>query len=109
VKTALDVSIAMRLYWVMDGSEIGGSQHHSGTRCRGAVHPNTRQTPGRDAPKPKLLCDDRLTTNRIRASSRQHPDKHRHSDSSLSLLGGKAAGAQTRPDQRLVTAHCRFY
>jgi hypothetical protein len=26
VKTALDVSIAMRLYWVMDGSRIGDQQ-----------------------------------------------------------------------------------
>ncbi len=65
--------------------------------------------PGRDSPNPKLLRDDRLATDRIRAPGRQHPVQHRHADGSLSLLGREAAGSQTRSDQRLVTTHCRFH
>ena len=68
----------------------------------------TRQIQGEMAPNPKLLCDDRLATDGIRASGRQHPVQHRHADGSLSLLGREAAGSQTRSDQRLVTTHCRF-
>jgi hypothetical protein len=32
---------------------------------------------GRDRPDPKLLCGDRLATDRIRVSSHQHPVLHR--------------------------------
>jgi hypothetical protein len=65
--------------------------------------------PGRDDPNPKLLCDDRVATDGIRASGRQHSVQDRHANRSLTLLGSEAAGAQPRPDQRLVAAHCRFY
>jgi hypothetical protein len=75
--------------------------------CRWALVHSTDQR--RDGPKSKLLCDDRLATDGIRASGRQHPVQHRHADGSLCLLGNEAAGAQPRPDQRLVAAHCRFY
>jgi hypothetical protein len=50
---------------------------------------------------PKLLQDDRLATDGIRAPGRQHPVQRRHADGSLSLLGREAAGSQTRSDQRL--------
>src|SRR6266567_1775093 len=46
VNTALDVSMAIRLYWVMYGSGFGWlTTPNSGTRCRGAVHPHK---PGHD-------------------------------------------------------------
>jgi len=61
------------------------------------------------APTPRLLCDDRLATDGIWASGRQHPIKHRHADGSLGLLGREAAGPQPGSDQRLVATHCRFY
>ncbi len=67
----------------------------------------TRQIQGEMAPSPKLLRDDRLATDGIRAPGRQHPVQHRHADGSLSLLGREAAGSQTRSDQRLVATHCR--
>ena len=67
------------------------------------------QTEGEITPNPKLLCDDRVATDGIRASGRQHPIQHRHADGSLGLLSGKAAGSQPWSDQRLVTTHCRFY
>jgi len=57
----------------------------------------TRQIQGEMAARPKLLRDDRLATDRIRAPGRQHPVQHRHADGSLSLLGREAAGSQTRP------------
>jgi len=69
----------------------------------------TRQIQGEMAPNPKLLRDDRLATDGIRAPGRQHPVQHRHADGSLSLLGREAAGSQTRSDQRLVTTHRRFH
>jgi len=69
----------------------------------------TRQIQGEMAPSPKLLRDDRLATDGIRASGGQHPVQHRHADGSLSPLGREAAGSQTRSDQRLVATHCRFY
>jgi len=69
----------------------------------------TRQIQGEMALHPKLLCDDRLATDGIRAPGRQHPVQHRHADGSLSLLGREAAGSQTRSDQRLVTTHRRFH
>jgi hypothetical protein len=61
------------------------------------------------APSPKLLSDDRLGTDGIRASGHQHSVQHRHADRSFGLLDRKAAGAQARSDQRLVPTHCRFY
>src|SRR3954462_2819883 len=67
------------------------------------------QTDGEMAPNPTLLSDDRLATDGIWASSRQHPVQHRHADGRLGLLSRKTAGAQTRSDQRFVAAHCRFY
>jgi hypothetical protein len=48
---------------------------------------------GQDGPEPNLLCDDRLATDGIRASGRQHPVQNRHANGSLSLLGRKAASA----------------
>ena len=54
-------------------------------------------------PQPRLLCDAPLNADRFRVSGRQHPVQHRHADGSLGLLGRKAAGAQTRSDQRLVS------
>jgi len=69
----------------------------------------TRQIQGEMAPNPKLLRDDRLATDGIRAPGGQHPVQHRHADGSLSLLGREAAGSQTRSDQRLVTTHRRFH
>jgi hypothetical protein len=74
---------------------------------RALVHVWTDQR--RDSPNPKLLCDARLATDGIRASHRQHPVQHHYADGSFSLLGSEAAGAQTRPDQGLAAAHCRFY
>jgi hypothetical protein len=67
------------------------------------------QTEASFTPSPKLLCDDRLTTDGIRASGHQHPIQHRYADGSLGLLSRKAAGSQPWSDQRLVTTHCRFY
>ncbi len=61
------------------------------------------------APNLRLLCDDRLATDGIWASGRQHPVQHRHADGGLGLLGCEAAGPQARSDQRLVATHCRFY
>jgi len=58
---------------------------------------------------PKLLRDDRLAMDAIRAPGRQHPVQHRHADGSLSLLSREATSSQTRSDQRLVAAHCRFH
>src|SRR5277367_4639579 len=76
-------------------------------RCKMAlVH---FRTEGEITPNPKLLCDDRLATDGIRASGRQHPVQHRHADGSLGLLSRKAAGSQPWTDQRFVTTHCRFY
>ncbi len=69
----------------------------------------TRQTKGEMVPKPNLLCDDRLATDGIRPSGLQHPVQRSHADGSLGLLAGKAAGSQTRSDQRFVATHCRFY
>jgi len=69
----------------------------------------TRQIQGEMAPNPRLLCDDRLATDGIWASGRQHPVQHRHADGSLGLLGGEAAGPQPGSDQRLVATHCRFH
>jgi len=69
----------------------------------------TRQIQGEMAPNPKLLHDDRLATDGIRAPGRQHPVQHRHADGSLSPLGREAAGSQARSDQRLVTTHRRFH
>jgi hypothetical protein len=60
------------------------------------------------APKPNLLCDDRLATDGIVASGRQHQVQDRHAGGRLTLLGSKAAGAQTWPYQRFVATHCRF-
>jgi hypothetical protein len=60
---------------------------------------------GQDGPNPNLLSDDRLTTDRIRASGYQHPVQHRHADGRLGLLGRKAASTQPWSDQRLVAAH----
>src|SRR3954454_627443 len=79
--------------------------------ARDAVGPSTPTLPdgGRVGSNPKLLCGDPLATNGIRASGRQYPVQHRHADGSFGLLGRKAAGAQPRSDQRLVTTHCRFY
>ena len=57
------------------------------------------QTVGEITPNPKLLCDDPLATDGIRASRRQHPIQHRHADGSLGLLSGKAAGSQPWSDQ----------
>jgi hypothetical protein len=57
----------------------------------------------------KLLRDDWLATDGIGASGRQQPVQHRHADGRLSLLSSEAAGSKTRPDQRLVATHCRFY
>ncbi len=48
---------------------------------------------GEMAPNPDQSSDDRLATDRIRASGRQHPVQHRHADGSFGLLGRKAAGA----------------
>ncbi len=62
---------------------------------------------GRDRPSPGPLCDDALATDRVRASSRQHPVQHRNPDGSLGLLGCEAAGPQPRSDQRLVATHGR--
>ncbi len=45
------------------------------------------------APNPRLLCDDRLATDGIWASRRQHPVQHCPADGSFGLLGGEAAGA----------------
>jgi hypothetical protein len=67
------------------------------------------QTEGEIPPNSKLLCGDRLATDGIRASGRQHPIQRRHADGSLGLLSRKAAGSQPWSDQRLVTTHCRFY
>ncbi len=64
---------------------------------------------GEMTPNPDLLSDNWLATDRIRASGCQHLVQHRHADGSFGLLGRKAAGAQTRSDQRLVSTHCRFY
>jgi hypothetical protein len=50
------------------------------------------QTEGEITPYPKLLCDDRLATDGIRTSGRQHLIQHRHADGSLGLLSRKAAG-----------------
>ncbi len=61
------------------------------------------------ASNPRLLCNDRLATDGIRAPGRQHPVQHRHADGSLGLLGGEAAGPQPGSDQRLVATHCGFY
>src|ERR1700759_348246 len=69
----------------------------------------TRQTKSEVGPKPNLLCDDRLATDGIGASDRQHPVQDRHADDSLVLLGSEAAGPQTWSDQRLVPTHCCFY
>jgi hypothetical protein len=63
----------------------------------------------RDDPNPKLLCDDRVATDGIWASGRQHSVQDRDANRSLTSLPSEAAGAQPRPDQRLVAAHCRFY
>ncbi len=62
---------------------------------------------GRDDPSPEPLCDDWLTPDGFRASSRQHSVQNRHADGSLGLLGSEAAGSQPWSDQRLVTARCR--
>ena len=67
------------------------------------------RTEGEITPNPGLLCDDRMATDGIRASGRQHPIEHHHADGSLGLLSRKAAGSQSWSDQRLVTTHCRFY
>ena len=56
-----------------------------------------------------LLCDDPLGTDRLRASSRQHPVQDRHADGRLGLLGREAAGSQPGSDHRLVATHCRFH
>jgi hypothetical protein len=48
---------------------------------------------GEMTPNPKLLCDDRLATDGIWASGRQHPVQHRDADGSLGLLASKAAGS----------------
>jgi hypothetical protein len=45
----------------------------------------------------KLLCHDRLATDRMRTSGRQHPVQHCHADGSLGLLSGKAACPQPWP------------
>jgi hypothetical protein len=50
-------------------------------------------------PNPKLLCDDRLATDGIRAPGRQHLVQHGHADGSLGLLASKAAGSRSRSDQ----------
>src|SRR3954451_8853315 len=60
------------------------------------------------APNPTLLSDDRLATDGIWASSRQHPVQHRHADGRLGLLSRKTAGAQTRSDQRFVAGPLSF-
>jgi hypothetical protein len=57
------------------------------------------QTEGELTPSPRLLCDDRLTTDGVRASGHQHPIQHRHADGSLSLLSRKAAGSQPWSNQ----------
>jgi len=49
-------------------------------------------TEGEIAPDPGLLCDDRMVTDGIRASGRQHPIQYHHADGSLGLLSRKAAG-----------------
>ena len=46
------------------------------------------------APNPKLLRDDRLATDGVRASGCQHPVQHRHADGRLGLLGREPTGAQ---------------
>jgi hypothetical protein len=76
-------------------------------RLRGAlVH---FQTEGEITPNPKLLCHDRLATDGIRVSGRQHPIQHRRADGSLNLLSRKAAGPKPRSDQHLVATHRCFY
>ncbi len=105
--------------YIMRRTEAGGFAERSwtistiaqdGDRCCGRRAALVRfQTEGEISPNPKLLCDDRLATDRIRAAGRQHPVQHRHADRSLVLLSRKAAGSQPWSDQRLVTTHCRFY
>jgi hypothetical protein len=48
---------------------------------------------GRGDPQSRQLCDARLTTDRVRASSRHHLVQDRHADGSLGLLGSKATGS----------------
>jgi hypothetical protein len=50
-------------------------------------------TEGEITPNPRPLCDDRMATDGIRASGRQHPVQDRHADGSLGLLSRKAAGS----------------
>jgi hypothetical protein len=44
-------------------------------------------------PNPKLLRDDRLATDGIWASGRQHPVQHSHADGSLGRLASNVAGS----------------
>ena len=48
---------------------------------------------GEITPNPGLLCDDRMATDGIRASGRQHPIEYHYADGSLGLLSRKAAGS----------------
>jgi hypothetical protein len=73
------------------GNELGPE---GGIRIGFGALPNG----GGVTPNPKLLCDERLATDGIRASGRQHPIQHRHADGSLGLLSRKAAGSQPWSD-----------
>jgi hypothetical protein len=52
--------------------------------------------PGRVGPKSKLLCDEWLATEGIRASTRQHPVQHRYAAGSLSLLDRETVELKVR-------------
>ena len=65
--------------------------------------------PRRDDRDPKLLCDDRLATDRIYRPA----SKFRFSTATPMAASvcwpAKPRSSQPRSDQRLVATHCRFY
>jgi hypothetical protein len=86
----------------MDGSGLGWLQLQFWHAMPWGRPPQHFQTGGEVTPNPKLLCDDWLATDGIRASGRQHPIQRRHADGNFGLLSRKAAGSQPWSDWRVT-------
>jgi hypothetical protein len=83
----MSIENLMRYFGAVDDPRCSGKVEH---RLLALVR---LAGPGRDDLNPKLLRDDRLATDGIWASGRQHSVQDRHANRSLTLLGSEAAGS----------------
>src|SRR5271166_4373298 len=101
VKTALDVSMPKRLYWVTDGSGLGCSQlqfWHAMPWGRPPQHGSRKRHS--DLVSFRRLCD----TDGLRASKLQHAIQRTDCDANLSRSARIRARPQCVPDYPFVSA-----